>query len=116
MYISFMNIEILETHFFIKQVKKENISENDIDVCKKELKKNPEIGDIIPQSGGLRKVRVSIDGKGKRGGARIVYLYIISGSCIYLLHIYKKTRKENITNDELKTLRKLSRILIEGEK
>ena len=111
-----MDIEILETPFFRKQVRSEKISEQDIDAFKEDLKKDPEKGDKIPQSGGLRKLRVSVGGKGKRGGARVIYLYIIAGSEIYLLHIYKKARKENLTSAELKTLRELSKLLIKGDK
>ena len=106
-----MDLEVLETPFFRKQVKKENISETDITSFKEELCIHPEKGDIIPQSGGLRKIRVKIDGKGKQGGARVIYLYVIAGREIYLLHIYKKTRKDDLTHDELKTLRELALLL-----
>jgi hypothetical protein len=115
-YIDTMDIEILETPFFRKQVKKEKISETDVISFKEELVRQPERGDLIPQSGGLRKIRVKIEGKGKRGGARVIYLYIVAGSEIYLLHIYKKTRKDDLTRDELKTLRGLAQLLMKKGK
>jgi hypothetical protein len=56
----------------------------------------PDAGDIIPGSGGLRKFRWSLSGKGKRGG-----------EVIYMLFIYAKSRQEDLTSEQLKTLRKL---------
>ena len=111
-----MDIEIIETPFFKKQVRAEKISEKDIEAFKENLRSDPEKGDKIPQSGGLRKLRVGVGQKGKRGGARVIYLYIIAGSEIYLLHIYKKARKENLTAAELKTLREISQLLVKGGK
>jgi hypothetical protein len=110
-----MDIDVIETPFFKKQSKKEDISSEDIMVLKKELICNPEKGDLIPKSGGLRKIRLGIDGKGKRGGARVIYLYIVVNDEIYLLHIYKKSKKENLTEDELKALRKVAQLFKGGK-
>jgi hypothetical protein len=65
----------------------------------------PEMGAVIPGSGGLRKVRWAAKGKGKRGGARVIYYWMKDGSTIYLIYAYAKNRKENLTRDELKILR-----------
>lgn len=53
---------------------------------------NPEIGDIIPGTGGIRKVRWAAGGKGKRGGARILYFYFVKGSSAYLMACYKRMK------------------------
>ncbi len=57
---------------------------------------NPESGDVIPGSGGCRKVRWSRAGSGKRGGVRIIYYNQLADGRIYLLLIYAKSARENI--------------------
>jgi mRNA-degrading endonuclease RelE of RelBE toxin-antitoxin system len=69
----------------------------------------PELGDVIPDTGGLRKLRwkESRRGKGKRGGVRVIYYWYASGSLIYLLHIYSKSEQEDLSADEKRILRRL---------
>jgi len=69
----------------------------------------PELGDLIPNTGGIRKLRWSETGrgKGKRGGVRIIYYWFTAGSLIYFLHIYSKSEQADLSDDEKKTLRKL---------
>jgi hypothetical protein len=57
----------------------------------------PTCGDIIPGSGGLRKVRVGRDGIGKRGGARVVYYFYNESFPILLLALYAKNEKDDLT-------------------
>ncbi len=65
----------------------------------------PEAGDIIPGSGGIRKVRWARSGRGKRGGIRVIYYVQVSGELIWLLTIYAKSSKENIPAHILKALK-----------
>ena len=67
----------------------------------------PEAGALIPGGGGLRKLRWSKPGMGKRGGTRIIYYYRGADERFYMLLIYEKSRADNITPDELKVFRKL---------
>ena len=57
---------------------------------------NPESGDVIPGSGGCRKVRWSRTGTGKRGGVRVIHYNQLADGRIYLLLIYAKSARENI--------------------
>ena len=66
----------------------------------------PEIGPVIPGSGGLRKMRWRLRGGGKRGGLRIIY-YLYAGDTCYMLFVYRKSRQEDLTPKQLQTLRKL---------
>ena len=61
---------------------------------------NPEAGDMIPDSGGIRKVRWTRPGMGKRGGVRVIYFYHDDAMPLYLLLIYAKAQRENWTQDE----------------
>jgi len=68
---------------------------------------NPEVGDVIPGSGGCRKVRWSRTGSGKRGGVRVIYFTKLSKGEIWLLVIYSKAVKENIPSHILKSIREV---------
>lgn len=72
------------------------------------LADNPLAGDVIQQTGGLRKVRWSAQGKGKRGGVRIIYYHITADSQIRLILIYKKGIQDNLTTDQKKKLKQLN--------
>lgn len=68
---------------------------------------NPEAGDVIPDTGGVRKVRWSRAGMGKRGGARVIYFYHDNTMPLYLLLAYAKAQRENLTPDEKRQVRAL---------
>ena len=65
---------------------------------------DPLAGDLIPASGGLRKLRLALAGRGKRGGARLIYWYLAEGDRIYLLHAYAKNTQSDLTREQLKRL------------
>lgn len=66
---------------------------------------NPEAGDVIPASGGCRKVRWARKGMGKRGGVRVIYFNRLADGEIWLLLIYAKSAKENIPAHVLKQVK-----------
>ena len=72
---------------------------------------NPSAGEIMPQTGGVRKLRWALSGRGKRGGARVIYFYHSGDRPLYLLMVYAKARQENLTAEEKKAVRKLATIL-----
>ena len=67
----------------------------------------PDAGDLIRGGAGLRKVRWSAQGRGKRGGARVIYYWHVSGHRIYLIYGYVKSRSDDLTAQQLKLLREL---------
>ena len=69
---------------------------------------HPDAGDIIPGTGGVRKMRWAAKGKGKRGGARIIYMYVVIDARVYLLRCYAKNVKTDLTADEKKELRQIA--------
>jgi mRNA-degrading endonuclease RelE of RelBE toxin-antitoxin system len=72
------------------------------------LANNPLAGAVIQQTGGLRKIRWSAQGKGKRGGVRVIYYHVTADSQIRLLLIYKKGIQDTLTTDQKKILRQLN--------
>jgi len=72
---------------------------------------NPEVGDVIPETGGVRKIRWSRGGMGRRGGARVIYFYHDAHRPVYPLMVYAKARREDLTPDEKKAVRRLAAVL-----
>ena len=75
----------------------------------------PDAGAVITGTGGARKLRVPsvLQGKGKRGGCRVVYLAVPEASLIYLFAIYGKTKKDDLTAQERAELKVLTRAIRE---
>jgi len=78
------------------------LSDDQMIQLENELMKNPKIGDVIPGSKGIRKMRFAIKGRGKRGGSRVIYVYRMVNDLIQLIDIYSKNKKGDLTKDELK--------------
>lgn len=68
------------------------------------LLENPEIGDVIEGTGGARKMRIRLEGRGKRGGGRVIYLDVFEQENLYLLFAYPKNVQENLTPDQKKAI------------
>ena len=75
------------------------------------LAEYPDVGDVIPHSGGCRKLRLAIEGRGKRGGVRIIYFLRLKSGQIVLVTMYAKNAQENI---DPKVLRRLKEVIENG--
>ena len=64
------------------------------------LAMDPDCSEVIPGTGGFRKVRVARAGMGKRGGARVIYILRGEAFPIFLITVYAKNEKENLTQHE----------------
>jgi hypothetical protein len=75
-----------------------------------ELLDDPLKGRVMPGCGGLRKIRTPDPrrGKGKRGGARVIYLYVPEAKCFFMLDVYDKDEQEKLSSSEKKTLAALA--------
>jgi mRNA-degrading endonuclease RelE of RelBE toxin-antitoxin system len=101
-----MSVTFIETPVFTKQIT-DLLSDEEYSELQQELVFNPSAGDVIKHSGGLRKVRWRTDGKGKRGGIRVIYYWSTRDDEIYLLLAYGKNEKDDLSADELKMLRRI---------
>lgn len=102
---------IAETRSFTKQAKG-ILSEDEIADLKIALAVNPTVGSLIENSGGLRKYRVGSGGKGKLGGARIIYYFHDRGMPVYLLAAYPKSETVNLSDVERAAMRKFVHELV----
>ncbi|MHB8918512.1 MAG: type II toxin-antitoxin system RelE/ParE family toxin [Desulfocucumaceae bacterium] len=71
------------------------------------LCQHPDFGDIITGTSGLRKLRWAAQGRGKRGGVRILYIDFSSHEKVFFITVYPKNEKEDLTQEEKKVIRKL---------
>jgi hypothetical protein len=78
------------------------------------LAANPESGDLMPETGGARKLRWRAQGRGKRGGARVIYYYHNESIPLFLLNVFAKNEKANLTKAERNEMRDLLPRLVAG--
>ena len=77
------------------------------------LIEQPETGAVVAGTGGVRKVRVALPGRGKSGSARVIYLYRATQGRIYLLLGYQKNVQTSLTTAEKEALKHWVRVLAE---
>ena len=97
---------IIETPIFTKAIQS-LMSDDDYRQLQSTLVIRPDMGDIIRGSGGLRKLRWRLPGRGKRGGVRVIYYWAMSREEIWMLLAYAKAQKEDLTPQQLKVLRRI---------
>lgn len=95
-------MEFVETSVFSRRLAA-LLTDDEYRVLQSALLVEPDVGDIVPQSGGLRKMRWGIPGRGKRGGLRVIY-YWRRPHIILMLFVYAKSEQEDLTPDQLRTL------------
>ena len=90
---------VVETPFFLR--KAASLMDDD---ARSELvtflAANPEVGDIVPETGGVRKFRWAIEGKGKSGGVRVIYYFHNEAIPVFLLGVFAKNEKANLSQAE----------------
>ena len=101
---------IIETPIFTRRIQAVLTGE-EYRLLQAQLVQKPDAGKIIPGSGGLRKLRWSAGGHGKRGGIRVIYYWFVTPEVILMLFAYPKNEQDNLTPDQLKQLKKI----VEGE-
>jgi hypothetical protein len=83
------------------------LSDEDIRALEHTLIQDPRAGVVLRGTGGVRKVRAAIEGRGKSGSARVVYLYVEVKSRIYFLLVFAKNEQANLTPEQTRRVRQL---------
>jgi hypothetical protein len=104
-------ITVVETHRFLNDARS-LMTDSELTKLVAFIAVHPEAGDVIPGTGGVRKLRWALAGKGKRGGARVVYNF--EQLPVFLLAAYSKNQKANLSQADRNQMSKLIRILVEG--
>lgn len=110
-----MTRTFIETPIFTAKWKELGLNDDNLKELQNILLENPKLGDTISHTGGLRKIRVPMEnkGKGKRSGARIIYVDVDIKETIYLVNVYSKDEKADLTPSEKKALKAVVKILKE---
>ena len=102
-------IEFIETPMFTRQIK-QIATDDELKDLQKALIESPDTGDLIRQTGGLRKIRMATGTQGKSGSARVIY-FLATDEIIYLVMAYPKSTKDSLTDAEKSDLKKLTKLL-----
>jgi len=94
----------IETKLF-SRLADEHLPDDQLSRLQHHLNENPEAGDIIRESGGVRKLRWSATGRGKSGGLRIIYYLRSKQDEVWLLTLYAKDVTESISGRTLKKIK-----------
>jgi len=96
-------IAIVETHEFLADVN-DVLSEGEREALVLYLARHPDAGDLMPETGGLRKLRWAAKGKGKRGGSRVIYYFHNADVPLFLLAIFAKNVQSDLTPRQRRAL------------
>lgn len=110
-------MEIVRTGSYsrgVKRLRKLGASDADITAMEDAVASGPEAGDVIPGTGGLRKIRFGYGQAGKSGGGRTIYYVIVDDEVVYLLTTYAKVDKGDLTTGEKKMFKDLLKELTHG--
>ena len=96
--------EFIETPFFTKALDR-YLDDDEYGELRTHLIKHPNSGKVVPGSGGVRKLRWAAEGRGKRGGLRVIYYLQLAHGHIWMLTLYGKNVSENIPAHVLRSMK-----------
>ena len=105
-------ITVVETPEFLSATRR-LLSEEERAVLVDYLANNPIAGDLVPGTGGVRKLRWRLEGRGKRGGARVIYFYHSADIPLFALTAYAKNRRADLRQKDRNDFRQLTKLLAE---
>ena len=101
-----MTRTFIQTHEFSRRWDELGFDDDDLRKLELDIMNNPDKYPIMQGTGGLRKARISLDNKGKSGGARVCFVDFIFAETIYLITVYGKKEKANLTKEERNEVKK----------
>lgn len=102
-----MTRKFIYTEPFRRCWKAMGLNDDSLLVLEAALLEDPQMGDVIEGTGGARKIRIQLEGRGKSGGGRVIYLDVFEQENLYLLFAYPKSVQDNLTADQKKAIRKM---------
>ena len=99
-------MELIETSTFTRQITA-LLSDQDYGAFQSGLAANPGLGALIKGGGGIRKIRMAVGTRGKRGGARVIYYWAVRKDVILLLYAYPKNVSADLTPKQVAQLAKV---------
>lgn len=109
-----MTRTFIQTNEFARNWDRLGFSDDDMRRLELEILKDPKIGKVIKGTGNLRKMRFAFENEGKSGSARVCYVDFVVKETIYLITIYPKKEKDNLTQAECNNIKKMIDVLEES--
>jgi hypothetical protein len=103
-------ISVVETNAYLAKAKR-LMTEQERAAIVDLLAADPECGDLIPDGGGIRKVRVGVGNRGKRGGARVIYFFHSRRMPVFLLTVFAKNEPADLSRREILDLAKAVKLI-----
>jgi hypothetical protein len=108
-------ISVVETPEFLSATRK-LMSNEERALLVDYLAYNPTAGDLIPGTGGVRKLRWGLEGRGKRGGARVIYFHHDAGMPLFALTAFAKNERADLSHQDRNDFQQLTMLLVEAFK
>ena len=102
-------VRFVETKVFSRVIA-DLINDDDYRALQTALITRPQLGAVIPGGGGIRKLRWAAPGRGKRGGARVIYFWEAEPEVFFMLYAYPKSERDDLAPGQLRALRKLAEL------
>ena len=109
-----MQRTFLQTKEFTERWDSFKLTDEDLRILEELILTKPHLGKVIKGTGGLRKIRLPIKNRGKSAGARVCYVDFVEGETIYLVTVYLKKEKSNLTSSEKNQIKKYVECLKES--
>ena len=106
-----MTRKFIYTEPFRRSWKAMGLNDDDLVKLEHALLLDPQLGDVIEGTGGARKMRIQLEGRGKRGGGRVIYLDVFERENLYLLFAYPKNVQDDLTAEQRKAIRAMIEII-----
>ena len=106
-----MTRTFIQTQEFTKNWERLGLKDQDLRRLELQILKNPKIGKVIRGTGGLRKLRLAFENEGKSGSTRVCYVDYVTKETVYLITIYSKGAKDNLTRTECNSISKMIDVL-----
>lgn len=106
-----MTRKFVYTEPFRRCWKAMGLADKELPFLEEILLKDPKLGDVIEGTGGARKMRIQLDGRGKSGGGRVIYLDVFERQNLYLLFAYPKNVQEDLKPEQKKAIKAMVELI-----
>lgn len=105
-------VTVVETPEFIRRAD-ELMTDEDREAVISYLARHPTAGVLVPGAGGIRKLRWGLEGRGKRGGARVIYFFASLDVPLFALTVFAKNERADLSQEDRNAFRRLTKVLVE---
>jgi len=102
-----MTRTFIQTHEFSRNWDALGFSDEDLRILEIDIMTNPDKYPVVQGTGGLRKARIALEGKGKRGGARVCFVDFVFADTVYFITVYEKKDKDTLSQKECNNIKRM---------